>query len=128
VVGWRSFMPVLRAARFHQYYAMGVDGTVDENGHGEFSMRGRRAMVVVRPTSRFLKVSVAREGTDSNPVVEIAADGRRMISGAVTGLSGPQYLTIRDVSTGVVLDARSELDLEAPARLRVQWEFVTGPD
>lgn len=128
VVGWRSFMPALRAARFHQYYAMGVDGTVDENGHGEFFMHGRRAMVVVQPTSRFLKVSVEREGTDSNPVVEIAADGRRVLSGTVTGLRGPQYLTIRDASTGVVLDARSGLELESPARLRVQWEFVTGPD
>ena len=128
VVGWRSFMPVLRAARFHQYYAMGVDGTVDESGHGEFFMHGRRAMVVVQPTSRFLKVSVEREGTGSNPVVEIAADGRRILAGKVAGLSGPQYLTIPDASTGVVLDARSGLELESPARLRVQWEFVTGPD
>jgi O-antigen ligase len=128
VVGWRTFMPVRRAARFHQYYAMGVDGTVDENGHGEFLMHSRRAMVVVPPTSHFLKLSVEREGTDANPVVEIAADGRRVLSGAVNDLSGPQYVTIRDVSTGVVLDARSGLELESPARLRVKWEFVAGPD
>ena len=128
VVGWRTFMPVLRAARFHGYYAMGVDGTVDEKGHGEFSMHGRRAMVVVQPTSRFLKVSVEREGTGPNPVVAIDADHRRILSGRVSDQSGPHYLTIRDTSTGVVLDARSELDLEAPARLRVRWEFVMEPD
>ena len=128
VVGWRTFMPALRAARFHQYYAMGVDGTVDEHGHGEFFMHSRRAKVVVQPTSRFLKLSVEREGTDSNPVVEVAADGRRMLSGTVASLNGPQYLTIRDVSRGVVLDARSALELAPPARLRVHWEFVAGPD
>lgn len=128
VVGWRTFMPALRAARFKQYYAMGVDGTVDEAGHGEFFMHSRRAMVVVQPTSRFLKVSVEREGTAENPVVEIAADHHPMLSGAVSGLSGPQYLTIRDPSKGVVLDARSGVDLQPPARLRVHWEFVTGLD
>ena len=127
-VGYRRFIPALRAARFHEYYAMGVDDTIDERGHGEFTMHGRRAMVVVPPTSRFLKLSIEHEGTGPNPVVEIAADRRRILSGIATSLPEPQYLTIRDVSVGVVLDARSSLDLELPSRLRVRWEFVAGRD
>ena len=123
-VGWRRFIPALRAARFHEYYAMGVDDTVDERGHGEFFMHGRRALVVVQPTSRFLKLSVEREGTGANPFVEVAADRRTMVSGSIVTTSDPQYLTIRDPGIGVVLDVHSSLATELPARLRVRWEFV----
>ena len=126
VVGWRSYTPALRAARFHDYYAVGVDDTVDGRGHGEFTMHGKRAMVVVQPTSRFLRVSVEREGTGPTPVVVIDADRRRLVSGSIATVSEPEYLTLRDTGTGVVLDARSSLDLELPAKLRVRWEFVEG--
>lgn len=127
VVGWRLFMPVVRAARFHQYYALGVDATVDEPGHGDFLLHSRRAVVVVQPTSRFLKVSVEREGTNANPVVEITADHRPILAGAVSDLTGPQYVTLRDTSTGVALDVRSSVELEAAGRLRVRWQFIEGP-
>lgn len=124
VVGWRSFMPSLRAARFHQYYAIGVDGTTDEVGHGDFVMHGRRATVVVTPTTRFLKLTVMRESTTVDPNIAIAADHRTVVSTKASAASEPAYVTIRDLTKGVVLDAQSSATLDSPGTLRVRWEFL----
>ena len=124
VVGWRSFMPALRAARFHEYYAIGVDGTTDDPGHGDFVMHGRRATVVVQPTTRFLKLSVVRESTTADPTIAIAAEHRTVVSARASAASEPRYVTIRDLSKGVVLEAKSSMALDSPGTLRIRWEFL----
>ncbi|MFN7981842.1 MAG: hypothetical protein U0Q11_08285 [Vicinamibacterales bacterium] len=124
IVGWRSFTPALRAARFHEYYAIGVDGTTDEPGHGDFVMHGRRATVVVQPTTRFLKLSVVRESTTADPTIAIAADHRTVVSTKASAASEPAYVTVRDLTKGVVLEAQSSTALDEPGRLRVRWEFL----
>lgn len=124
IVGWRSFMPALRAARFHEYYAIGVDGTTDEPGHGDFVMHGRRATVVVQPTTRFLKLTVMRESTTADPTIAIAADHRTVVSTKASTASEPAYVTIRDLTKGVVLEAKSSAALDSPGTLRVRWEFL----
>jgi hypothetical protein len=127
-VGWRSFTPARRAARFGEYYAFGATGFTDANGRGEFTMHGRRAIAVVHPTSRFLKVSVARTSSAAATDVQIAVNGRRLVSDAVTDAERVQFMTLRDLSASIVVDASGATDLPAPDGVRVRWEFVPAPE
>jgi hypothetical protein len=127
-VGWRMFTPARRAARFHEYYAYGTTGFTNANGRGEFTMHGRRAIAVVEPTSRFLKLSVARASAGAPVEAQISVGGRRMVSGPVSDTERVQFMTLRNLSESVVVDASSSTGLPAPDGVRVRWEFLPQPE
>jgi hypothetical protein len=126
--GWRALTPARRAARFGDYYAFGVTGFTDANGSGELTMHGRRAIAVVHPTSRFLKLSVVRTAPGSPADVTIAVSRRALVSGSLSDTERVQFMTLRDVSESVVVDGASAVDLPAPDGVRIRWAFLPGPE
>ena len=65
-----------------------------------------------------------RESTTADPTIAIAADHRTVVSTKASAASEPAYVTVRDLTKGVVLEAQGSAALDEPGRLRVRWEFL----
>jgi hypothetical protein len=128
VVGWRTLTPAQRASRFREPYSAGITELTEADGHGEFEFHGPRAIAVVEPTSRLLKVSVVR-ASDGAPVdAQISVNRRTLIAGPVSSTERVGWATLRDLSSFPIVDVSSATRLTATDGLRVRWEFVQqGP-
>ncbi len=122
-VGWRRFMPVQRAAFFGDDYAQGVANAAGEGSTGRFGVPGRRALMVVKPTSRLVRISVRSD----SPVHARVSVARRSVLDAEVGPDGRDgYVTVAGSEPGVVIDVSLD-QVPASAPAVVTWEFLPEP-
>jgi hypothetical protein len=123
-VAGRTMTPVQRASRFRERYGAGVAEFSETEGRGEFSIHGRRAMTVIEPTSRLLKVSAVRIADGAPVDVQISVNRRMLSAGPVSRSERVGFVTLRDLSTFAIVDVSSAVSLPEPDGLSIRWEFV----